>query len=168
MNSLSATIPIRQSNVEEDPSLDFQSTFISLDSQDPPVVSAAVTDTQSIQVPISVPSSNASQTLASEISSGMSNCHIFLDICCGLTRPLSQALLAKGCDVLSIDLLLDRSHDLLDASIFELVLKLTASGKVSYCAASPPCRDYSRLKLRPGGPPALRTPTHLGGLPGLN
>ena len=31
-----------------------------------------------------------------------------------------------------------------------------------------PCKEYSRLKMRPGGPPALRTPTHMDGLPGLS
>ena len=31
--------------------------------------------------------------------------------------------------------------------------------------ASPPCKEYSRLKLRPGGPKAIRTPEFLGGLP---
>ena len=32
--------------------------------------------------------------------------------------------------------------------------------------AFPPCRDYSRLKCRPGGPPAVRSPSTLNGLPG--
>ena len=30
------------------------------------------------------------------------------------------------------------------------------------------CKEYSRLKLRPGGPTALRTPAHLNGVPGLS
>lgn len=35
--------------------------------------------------------------------------------------------------------------------------------------ASPPCRHYSRLKLRnDDGPQALRTPEHLSGIPGLS
>ena len=34
--------------------------------------------------------------------------------------------------------------------------------------AAPPCREYSRLKLLPGGPKALRTPAFLNGLPGLS
>ena len=33
------------------------------------------------------------------------------------------------------------------------------------CPRLPPCKEYSRLKLRPGGPSAVRTPEHLGGLP---
>lgn len=46
------------------------------------------------------------------------------------------------------------------------MLKIAASGLVAYCACSPACCQYSRLKLRPGGPPALRTPEHLDGVPG--
>ena len=39
---------------------------------------------------------------------------------------------------------------------------------VGYGAAAPNCGEYSRLKLREGGPPALRTPAFLDGLPNLN
>ena len=40
-------------------------------------------------------------------------------------------------------------------------------GKVRYAGASPACSHYSRLKLKPGGPKALRTPDRLDGVPGL-
>ena len=33
---------------------------------------------------------------------------------------------------------------------------------------APPCENYSRLKLRPGGPEALRTPQYMNGVPGLS
>ena len=33
---------------------------------------------------------------------------------------------------------------------------------------APPCKEYSRLKLRPGGPKALRTPQYMDGVPGLS
>ena len=39
---------------------------------------------------------------------------------------------------------------------------------MAYTAASPACCEYSRLKLLPNGPPALRTPAHLQGIPGLS
>lgn len=97
----------------------------------------------------------------------MTGQRIFMDICCGVSRPLSHALLALDCDVFSFDLLLDPSHDILMDAVFEQLLRLAASGTVGYCAASPPCREYSRLKLRPGGPPALRTPEFLQGKPNL-
>ena len=35
-------------------------------------------------------------------------------------------------------------------------------------ACSPSCAEYSKLKLKPGGPPALRSPEHSAGLPGLS
>ena len=42
-----------------------------------------------------------------------------------------------------------------------------ASGIVAYAGASPSCCEYSRLKLKPGGPQALRTPEFLQGRPDL-
>ena len=94
---------------------------------------------------------------------------IFLDICSGTTRPLSVAVLALGCDVLSFDILLDESMDLLRDDSYEQLLRLCSSGQVGYGSASPACCHYSRLKLRPGpGPKALRTPEALQGVPGLN
>ena len=39
---------------------------------------------------------------------------------------------------------------------------------MAYGAGAPNCGEYSRLKLRPGGPPALRTPQSLQGLPNLS
>ena len=91
-----------------------------------------------------------------------------LDICSGVTRPLSMALLERGHPVLSFDILLDSSLDLLDNGPYEALLRISASGKVGYGAASPSCCEYSRLKLRQDdGPKALRSPEHLSGLPNL-
>ncbi|CAE7243908.1 unnamed protein product [Symbiodinium sp. CCMP2592] len=67
---------------------------------------------------------------------------IFLDICCGE----------------QLDLLHDDTYDHL--------LRLCFSGIVRLAHGSPPCKEYSRLKLRPGGPAAIRSPEHLNGLPG--
>ena len=94
---------------------------------------------------------------------------IFLDICSGSTRPLSAAVLAMGCDVLSFDILLDSAMDLLRDDSYEQLLRICSSGQVGYGSASPACCHYSRLKLRPGpGPKALRTPDALQGVPGLD
>ena len=94
---------------------------------------------------------------------------IFLDICSGMTRPLSAALLNMGADVLSYDLLLRNDHNLLDDSSFEQLLRVCSSGQVGYGGASPSCGQYSRLKLRnDAGLKALRTPEFLDGVPGLS
>ena len=93
---------------------------------------------------------------------------IFLDICCGVNSPLSSAVIKLKGDVMKFDILVHTSDDLLDSNKFEQLLRLCASGIVAYTAASPSCCEYSRLKLLPNGPPALRTPQHLDGIPGLS
>ena len=52
--------------------------------------------------------------------------------------------------------------------MFERLLRICASGIVGYNANSPACKESSRLKLKPNGPPALRTPEFLDGKPGLS
>ena len=95
--------------------------------------------------------------------------HIYPRTPSGATRPLSMAVLALGCDVLSFDILLDESMDLLCDDSYEQLLRICSSGQVGYGSASPACCHYSRLKLRPGpGPKALRTPEALQGVPGLS
>eukprot|EP00438_Fugacium_kawagutii_P005241 Skav220659 [mRNA] locus=scaffold2604:21832:27884:+ [translate_table: standard] len=79
-----------------------------------------------------------------------------------------DTLHSRGCDILAFDILIDPTCDLLSDVQYERLLRLCISGSVMYCAASPACREYSRLKLKPGGPPALRTPEHLEGIPGLD
>ena len=96
------------------------------------------------------------------------NSRIFLDVCSGSSRPLSTALKQHNVDILSFDILLDLRLDLLDDSKFLQLLELCASGAVAYGAFSPSCGEYSRLKLKPGGPPPLRDPNHIDGLPGLD
>ena len=92
---------------------------------------------------------------------------LFLDICAGASRVLSSAILALQGDVCSFDILLHSSDDLLSDIAYERLLRLASSGIIAYGCGSPACRDYSRLKLRPNGPQALRTPDHLNGVPGL-
>ena len=69
---------------------------------------------------------------------------------------------------MKFDILVHTTDNLLSSECFEQLLRLCASGIVAYSAASPSCCEYSRLKLLPHGPPALRTPTHLDGVPGLS
>ncbi|CAE7285202.1 unnamed protein product [Symbiodinium sp. CCMP2592] len=91
----------------------------------------------------------------------------FLDICSGVTKPLSSAVEASGFATLSIDILLDPALDLLRDDFFEQLLFICGSGAVGYCAASPSCSHYSRLKLSGGPPFPIRTPEYLDGVPGL-
>ena len=67
-----------------------------------------------------------------------------------------------------VDILLSPTMDILDNSFYEPLLRICASGVVAYGAGAPNCGEYSRLKLRDGGPPALRTPEFLQGLPNLS
>ena len=76
-------------------------------------------------------------------------------------------MLERGCKCFPVDKLIDAKMDLLDNNFFEPLLRICASGLVGYGAAAPNCGEYSRLKLQPGGPPALRTPQFLDGLPNL-
>ena len=94
--------------------------------------------------------------------------NLFLELFAGHARPLSTAFLQEGVSVLSIDTMLSRDHNLLDDAVFEPLLRLCFSGAVSLAHASPPCKEYSRCKLRPPGPKPLRSPEHLAGLPGLS
>ena len=93
---------------------------------------------------------------------------IFLDICSGSSHPLTTAMLHHECQCFPVDMLIDAKMDLLDNAFYEPFLRICASGIVAYAAASPNCGEYSRLKLRDDGPPALRTPMHLDGVPNLS
>lgn len=84
---------------------------------------------------------------------------IFLDVC---ARALSSAILALGGDVCSYDILVHSSDDLLCDSSYEQLLRVASSGIVAYGCGLPACRDYSRLKLKPNGPRAIRTPDRSG------
>ena len=91
---------------------------------------------------------------------------LFLDLCSGATSPLASEALARGIPSLPVDILLDSKHDLLQDCTFEQLLRLAFAGRFAFAHASPPCTEYSRLKLRPGpGPPPCRSPDHLRGLP---
>jgi hypothetical protein len=100
--------------------------------------------------------------------SSLEGSRIFLDICAGAGYPLSSAMIARGCKCLPVDKLIDAKMDLLDNNFYEPLLRICSSGMVGYGAAAPNCGEYSRLKLQPGGPPALRTPQFLDGIPNLS
>ena len=133
-----------------------------------PISNSTVTPVPPVidQIPSSMPLTEQSQTLMHHVEARASD-RIFLDLCCESHRPLSQAMLSLGADVLSIDKLVNLRHNFLDCDFMESLLRVCASGGVGYTAASPSCKEYSRLKLKPGGPKALRSPTHLEGLPDL-
>ena len=77
-------------------------------------------------------------------------------------------MLDCGCACFPVDILLSPTMDILDNSFYEPLLRVCASGIVAYGAGAPNCGEYSRLKLREGGPPPLRTPEHMQGLPTLS
>ncbi len=106
--------------------------------------------------------------IAMESVASAAGSRIFLDLCAGFQRPLSSALKQFGCDVCTFDTLVHSEDDLLDDTPYELLLRLACSRQVAYAAGSPSCNEYSRLKLRPAGPMALRTPDQLDGIPGLS
>eukprot|EP00439_Symbiodinium_sp_Y106_P020886 s6924_g2.t1 len=84
----------------------------------------------------------------------------------GASSPLASEALARGIPALPIDILVDSTHDLLQDCIFEQLLRLAFAGRFAFAHASPPCTEYSRLKLRPGpGPQPCRSPEYLRGLP---
>ena len=58
--------------------------------------------------------------------------------------------------------------DLLNDLFFEELLRLCASGLVAYCGASPPCSEFSLLKLRSPGPKPIRTYEFPLGIPNPN
>ena len=108
--------------------------------------------------PISRPAAPQHQVPTNvEPAAGAYPSRIFLDICSGSTRPLSAAVQKMGGDVCSIDILLCSTYDLLNDEFYLDLLKVAASGRIGYAACSPSCNEYSVLKLKPGGPPALRS-----------
>ena len=59
-----------------------------------------------------------------------------------------------------VDLLSGEHIDLLHDDTFASLRRLCASGLVGAAAAAPPCSAFSRSRLRPGGPPPIRTISH--------
>ena len=94
---------------------------------------------------------------------------LFLDVFAGFHAPVTQAVKSLGLDHFQpFDLDADAAFDILHDPTYELLLQVCWSGIVGAALFAPPCKEYSRLKLLPGGPPALRTPELLDGVPGLS
>ena len=109
----------------------------------------------------------SAETAALSQSSQALSSPFFLDTCAGAGAPLSTALQAIGVSTLAFDPLLDPSMDLRDDAVFDWLLRVCCSRTVALAHAAPPCGEYTRAKLLPNGPKALRTPAALDGLPGL-
>ena len=91
---------------------------------------------------------------------------LFLDLFSGASAPLSAAVARLGGARISpIDSLHGEQIDLLSPLHQSSLRRLCSSGLVRVVCAAPPCASFSRSRLRPGGPPAVRTPTHPGGIP---
>ena len=114
----------------------------------------------SVSSPVSVPASAEARVVSNAAASGA---RIFVDVCCGATRPLCAAVEAMRLPVLPVDILQDSPLDVLSDDVFDCLIRLCFSGQVGLMHASPPCKEYSRLKLRPGGPKAIG-PLVLGGV----
>ena len=90
---------------------------------------------------------------------------VLVDLFAG-KAPISAAASQMGIPHWApIDIAIDEAHDILSDAFFTRLLRLAWSGRIALLVAAPPCRDYSVLKLAPGGPPPCRTPEHLNGLP---
>ena len=94
---------------------------------------------------------------------------LFLDLFSGVNAPLTHAMHGKGVDHFQLfDLDKDPKCDILDNAVLAILLRMAWSGILGAVWSAPPCKEYSRLKLRPGGPKALRTPEYMDGVPGLS
>jgi len=86
---------------------------------------------------------------------------LFLDLFAGAASPVTQSMSALGRMCFQpVDLLSGEHVDLLHDDTFASLRRLCASGLVGAAAAAPPCSAFSRARLRPGGPPAIRTVSH--------
>lgn len=81
----------------------------------------------------------------------------FLDLFAGKNAPIFNA-----CQLLRVDVLtpleLELGWDILDDINYERILHAAWNGFIGGMWSAPPCREYSRLKLKQPGPKPLRTP----------
>ena len=86
----------------------------------------------------------------------------FFELFSGPNAPLTKQELHFGVSCLQpMDIICDPSMDILDTACYEQLLRLAASRILGTVSAAPPCKEYSLLKLEPGGPPPCRTPQHM-------
>lgn len=83
----------------------------------------------------------------------------FLDLFAGARAPVFSALRDQSYECIEpIDKINGVSHDILDDSVLEAVLRLASSTLVGVSLAAPYCSKHSRATLFPDGPPPARTP----------
>ena len=81
-------------------------------------------------------------------------------------KPFSN--LASGdVAVLELDIRRGSDQDVLKSPAWRVLVWGALNGKVSHVLGGPPCRTMSVLRHRPGGPPPVRSPVDLYGLPTL-
>ena len=81
----------------------------------------------------------------------------FLDLFAGKNAPIFNACQLLRADVLT-PLELELGWDILDDTNYERILHAAWNGFIGGMWSAPPCREYSRLKLKQPGPKPLRTP----------
>jgi len=102
--------------------------------------------------PPSAPSESCTQPLR------VPPARLFLDLFAGAASPATQSMAALGRMCFQpVDLLSGEHIDILHDGTFASLRRLCASGLVGAAAAAPPCSAFSRARLRPGGPPPVRT-----------
>ena len=142
-NSTFSISPVSQaaSTVQESPNPSVAHSN-SNDSGHPPAETPDVSPTPGL-----LPTSLASPALT-HLSQQVRSFRIFLDICSGVSRPLSKALRALHADVISFDILLDNRMNLLTDDGYEALLKLCSSSAVAYASASPSFspRDLAKIQ----------------------
>ena len=82
-----------------------------------------------------------------------------MDLFAGRNAPIFHACRQLGVDLLA-PLDIELGWDILLDANFERMLHACWNGFVGGLWSAPPCREYSRLKLRQPGPKPLRTPDH--------
>ena len=89
---------------------------------------------------------------------------LFLDLFAGARAPLSAAIATFLADRFEpVDIIFGSEFDLLRDDRFELLCRVADSGIVGAAVAAPVCSDHSVLRLKPGGPPPVRTPSEIDG-----
>eukprot|EP00438_Fugacium_kawagutii_P000882 Skav218514 [mRNA] locus=scaffold1564:342744:345770:+ [translate_table: standard] len=83
----------------------------------------------------------------------------------GAQCPLATAVQRAGVAVLPIDIVLSAQNPLLHGPTYERILRVAASGQVSYTAAAPSCFEFSLPTLPQPGPSPVRTLDHPFGIP---
>ena len=75
------------------------------------------------------PPQSAQKSSLSDIA--LPGLRLFVDVCCGATRPLCKAFESQGLPVLALDLLQDVPLDIMRDEVFDSLLRLYFSGQVS-------------------------------------